>query len=159
MLSRSGIRTTGVDLSEAMIEAAKRRAGKLTSFVVGSALDLPFEDESFDAVILSLALHEHRESERQAMAREALRVLRSQGLLLLADYMEPDHPALNAPWQLVRLIERLAGREHREGFHDFVRLGGLKELARRLGVRRYFLHASHFGAIGILWTRKSSCSG
>jgi ubiquinone/menaquinone biosynthesis C-methylase UbiE len=42
----------GVDLSEAMITAARRRAGALdtpTRFEIASAYDLPFDEASFDA--------------------------------------------------------------------------------------------------------------
>jgi ubiquinone/menaquinone biosynthesis C-methylase UbiE len=156
MLSRAGIRAVGIDISQAMIETAAQHGGKLTSFIVGSALALPFEDDTFDAVILSLALHEHPELERQAMVEQALRVVRPQGLLLLADYTRPRRPFLNPAWLFVRLIENLAGKEHRRGFRDFIHLGGLEDFAKRAGIRRFLLHGSHFGAIGILWTRKSS---
>lgn len=51
-------------------------------FVCGDATDLPFEDESFDAVTM-FDLLEHVPDDRQA-AREAFRVLRSGGFLLVS---------------------------------------------------------------------------
>jgi len=85
-LGRADIRSTGLDLSEAMIAAARRRGGANTEYVLGSAYDLPFADRSFDAALLLLALHEHTEPERAVMVHEALRVVRPDGALILAEF-------------------------------------------------------------------------
>ncbi|MGW4767551.1 class I SAM-dependent methyltransferase [Nocardia sp. NPDC004278] len=52
----------------------------------GDMTDLPFADGAFDVVVSSLAIHNIKKSEgRAAAVREALRVLRPGGRLLLAD--------------------------------------------------------------------------
>jgi len=148
-LGRAGLRTTGLDLSEAMIQAASGKGGRNVHYAQGSAYDLPFKDGSFDAAVLSLALHEHSEDERQVMVREALRVIRPSGHLILADYTKPRWAPVHLPWQLIRLVEWIAGPEHYAGFRDYVHRGSLRGLLHRLKLEPVSLQASHFGAIEI----------
>ncbi len=54
ILAEMGHEVVGLDLSEGMIKEAKRKAERRKlkiKFVLGDAENLPFEDESFDAVI------------------------------------------------------------------------------------------------------------
>ena len=155
-LGRAGIDATGLDLAEAMIAAAKRRGGTNARYVRGSAYELPFPDGSFDASLLLLALHEHREDERSLMIREALRVLRLDGTLILADYTKPTNPAFHVPWQIIWLVEKVAGVEHSAGFRDFVARGGLEGLTERQGLTVGGMTSSHFGTIGIVTVRRGS---
>jgi ubiquinone/menaquinone biosynthesis C-methylase UbiE len=152
-LARRGFRVVGVDLSPAMIQAAARRAPSVP-FVCSSALALPFPDAAFDAVVLSLALHEHPEAERQAMAREAVRVVRPAGRLVIADFCEPQRPRGHVPWQVIRAIERVAGPEHRAGFVDYVAQGSLRGLLARLDFAPTRSQPSHFGCIEIVTVTK-----
>lgn len=148
-LGRAGIAATGLDLSEEMISAAQSIGGRDTRYVHGSAYELPFEDGSFDASLLLLALHEHTEGERRVMLGEAIRVLQPAGWLIVADYTKPRHSALHLPWQMIRLIEEAAGPEHRSGFKDFIRRGGLDGLLERHGLEFRHRARSHFGAVGV----------
>lgn len=75
-LRRHGFEPTVVDLSDEMLSRARAKG---MSAVVGDAAVLPFEDESFDAVMLVSMLH-HVPEWRVALA-EAARVLRPAGRL------------------------------------------------------------------------------
>jgi len=154
-LGRAGIRATGLDLAEAMIASASRRGRENTEYVRGSAYELPFSDGSFDASLLILALHEHSEDERSLMIREALRVLRLNGALILAEFTEPARPALHIPWQVIRFIENTAGEDHNAGFRDFVAQGCLDGLIERHGLMMLRESPSHFGTIGITVARRT----
>jgi len=149
LLARAGTNATGVDLSREMIASARRRGGRNVRYVCGSAFDLPFERGSFDASLLLLALHEHGKEERARMLAEALRVVSPGGHLVIADYTRPEPPRFNIPWQTIRLIEGLAGPQHRAGFRDFVARGGLVGLLERHGLAPTGQGRSHAGAIGI----------
>lgn len=149
-LGRAGIRATGIDLSEEMVQIAQRIGGRNVHHVRGSAYDLPFEDGSFDASLLLLALHEHTEAERVAMLSEALRVVRPAGCLILADYTPPRHTTLHLPWQVIRLIEGTAGPEHSAGFRDFVSRGALDGLIDRNRLGVLARTKALFGSIGIV---------
>ncbi len=154
LLAKAGMQATGVDLSEAMIAAARRRSGRNVRYIHGSAYDLPFDDGSFDASLLLLALHEHAEKERTLMLAEALRVVRPDGYLIIADYNRPRLASIHGAWHVIRLIEALAGVDHRAGFNDFVSRGGLAGFLARHALAPVREHASHFGAIGVAVIRR-----
>lgn len=148
LLARRGLRPVGIDLSSRMIAVASRRAVRIP-FVCGSALDLPFPADSFDAALLSLALHEHPEEERHRMVREALRVVRPSGTLLVADFAKPTCASRHIPWRIIQAIERSSGPEHKAGFLDYVERGSLDGLLARLGLVAEATRPSHFGCIRV----------
>jgi SAM-dependent methyltransferase len=59
-----------------------------TTFQSGSAVDLPFEDESFDAVISNLVFHSVRDVvDRTQLVKEALRVVKKGGKFCFQDLL------------------------------------------------------------------------
>ena len=72
---------TCLDYSEKMMEAASERAKEMginnISFVQGDVGDLPFKDDSFDAVVSLNGFHAF--PDKEAAYRETYRVLRSGG--------------------------------------------------------------------------------
>jgi ubiquinone/menaquinone biosynthesis C-methylase UbiE len=72
----------GVDPSEAMLAIARRRATGV-EYTTGDALSLPYEDETFDAVV-STQVYEYV-PDMPAALTEARRVLRPSGRLLILD--------------------------------------------------------------------------
>jgi len=97
-----GCNVTGVDLSEPFVDAARYLTGRTgqaerVSFRTASALDLPFHDGSFDAVLLQhVAMNI---SDRPRLYREIRRVLESGGRFAIYDVVlvlgEPHYPL---PW-------------------------------------------------------------
>lgn len=86
ILTEAGFNVTAFDFAETMIEEAKANAGSLSdkiTFVQGDAMNLPFEDESFD-VIISRNLTWNLPDPKAAY-NSWLRVLKSQGLMLVFD--------------------------------------------------------------------------
>jgi ubiquinone/menaquinone biosynthesis C-methylase UbiE len=83
---RGNFRITGLDISETMIEIAKRNAqeaGVTVEFRVGDAADMPFHDNTFDFVISSGSLH-HWEKPVKVF-NEIYRVLKTDGKALIVD--------------------------------------------------------------------------
>lgn len=98
---RAEVELTGIELSPAMLEIARRRAEDLgisPDLRVGDAEALPFPNESFDCVVITLALCSIPDDRRAA--REACRVLRSDGRLLMLEHVR-------SPARGVRLVQRL----------------------------------------------------
>ena len=92
--SQPGGSVVGVDISRKMLAAARRkadRAGLDIPFQQADAAQLPFEDASFDIVIIATVLHMVPEDSRSLCLREASRVLVRGGTLLAIDYAgKPD---------------------------------------------------------------------
>jgi len=78
-----GLDAMGIDLSEGMIEEAKKRVKK-GNFKIMNFLDLKFKDKTFDG-IWSMAgfLHTSREDLKKAL-KEFYRVLKEEGILYIA---------------------------------------------------------------------------
>ncbi len=148
-LNAAGIHAIGLDLSEAMIAAAEAGSSADIKYVIGSAYELPFANASRNAVLLSLALHEHSEEERSRMLAEALRVLESDGYLVLVEYSRPARTLLHIPWLVIQLIENMAGGDHRAGFRQFIASDGLEGLLRRHSLRATEIVHSHFHTLAI----------
>jgi len=71
-----GADVVGIDFSEPMVEEARRRHPNVT-FQVASADDLPFDEDSFDAVVGNFVFHHLGDPGR--VLQEARRVLRPGG--------------------------------------------------------------------------------
>lgn len=85
----------GTDFSEAMIEAARKKApkhGKDVTFEVADALALPFEDGSFDACTVSFGLRNM--VDYGAALQEMLRVLRPGGSAIVLEMTPFKRPIL-----------------------------------------------------------------
>lgn len=86
----------GVDLSPEMVAVGTRKlqaAGTTNvSLRVGDVSDLPFADNSFDAVISIFGLHEVPEATRRSAISESSRVLRPGGLFVTIDLDRPPAP-------------------------------------------------------------------
>lgn len=154
MLRRRGVRTLGVDLSSAMLDKA-RRHGLSGSLLRADATLLPVRDASVDCVCLVLALHENTRGDQDAMLREALRVLRPGGRILVADWLTPRGVVAQAAHWLMHPVERAAGREHYKGFREFLRAGGLEGIIARHGLVLECLDRRFFGALGLAVAKRA----
>lgn len=74
---------SGVDLSEKMIETAKKKHRNGIRFVAGDCEDLPFAAGSFDVVTCSMSFHHYPNPEKFFMS--LYRVLRPGGRFILRD--------------------------------------------------------------------------
>ncbi len=98
-----GCRVTGIDLTPAFIKAAQTLSGMVgleeqTDFDAGSALDMPYDDHRFRAVI---SLHAAMNiADRPALYREMARVLKPGGVMGIFDVMKrrDDALAFPVPW-------------------------------------------------------------
>jgi SAM-dependent methyltransferase len=107
---------TGLDLAARAIGRCRRRYARPgLSFVAGDAENLPFADESFDALLSVESTHCYSDTPRFLV--EAGRVLRPGGLILLADFRHTTLPP-EAEEALVPQedLDRLRGQLRAAGF-------------------------------------------
>lgn len=86
VLNEKGLKVTGVDAAEKMLNIAKKRnKDKDISFVLADILKkLPFEDNSFDISIASYVAHGVSKYERKHMYAEMSRVTKNK--IIIYDY-------------------------------------------------------------------------
>ncbi|MCP4189164.1 MAG: methyltransferase domain-containing protein [Planctomycetaceae bacterium] len=93
---------TGIDVSTGMRDVAERKLkqhslGDHVQLTVGDARQMPFEDESFDAVFTSFTLELFPEGDIEAVLSEVKRILVKNGRLgvvSMAEVKAGDHPSL-----------------------------------------------------------------
>lgn len=73
----------GVDLSDEMIQEARKRLGEDVGLETADAADLPFQDEYFDLIICNASFHHYTNPEKAVS--EMRRVLKKGGTLILGD--------------------------------------------------------------------------
>jgi ubiquinone/menaquinone biosynthesis C-methylase UbiE len=84
----------GIDISDQMLAVARRKIAKQKlaniELMNMSATALRLEDDSFDGVMISFALHEFDRETREKVLREAARVLRPGGRFCVVDFARQD---------------------------------------------------------------------
>lgn len=99
MLQARGFQPVGLDISPKLIALARKKFSAI-EFIEGDAENLPFADESLDAVLLSALVHHFPDP--HLLARETYRVLRRGGRFVAFDpnrmnplmwlYRDPSSP-------------------------------------------------------------------
>jgi ubiquinone/menaquinone biosynthesis C-methylase UbiE len=132
LYQKAGCKTFGIDLSPAMLNAARRKltATAQAALIQGDASRMPFPDESFDLATATLTFHEMPAALRALVVGEAKRVLKRDGRLLVTDY-HPGPIRFPEGWfakTLITIIEALATEDHTRNYRDFMAHGGLAPL-------------------------------
>lgn len=118
---------TGLDLTPKMIEVACAKQLDNINFIVGDAENLPFEPQSFDAVLCSNSFHHYPHPDR--FFAEAARVLRPGGRLILRDYTSNDVVV----W-LMNTLELPLARLFGHGDVRICKVSELRDLAEAAGL-------------------------
>jgi demethylmenaquinone methyltransferase/2-methoxy-6-polyprenyl-1,4-benzoquinol methylase len=108
-LARSGAHVVAADFSPGMIEVGKRQQAGMPNieFVVADGMNLPFDDDSFDAVTISFGLRNIADP-KVALA-ELFRVTAPGGRIVICEFSTPVKPLRGAyDWYLRRVMPVLA---------------------------------------------------
>lgn len=107
------VTVTGIELSPAMLDLARKRAAELgiaATLVEGDAQALRFADNSFDTVVCALSLCSIPAP--ATAIGEMKRVLQPGGRLLLLDHIGSNWPPVYAAQWLLGQVTRRAAGEH-----------------------------------------------
>jgi demethylmenaquinone methyltransferase/2-methoxy-6-polyprenyl-1,4-benzoquinol methylase len=92
---RDGVRVTGLDLSEGMLEVARRRTeGQSITLIHGDAQQLPLPDSSFDATTIAFGIR--NVPDVPAALAEMHRVLRPGGRTFILEFSLPANRVVRA---------------------------------------------------------------
>lgn len=153
-LARAGYRVTAVDLGEA--EWSDRPEGSMRSRLDEAGVDLvlwdlertpyPFDDETFDVVVLTEVVEHLREYPARSLA-EACRILRRGGVLVLttpnAAYLRNRLMLLRGRSVYTPLRDWLHGLPHARHAREYTKLE-LEVLIREAGLTPVSVTARHF---------------
>jgi SAM-dependent methyltransferase/predicted ester cyclase len=109
----SDAKLTGIELSPEMAALGRTRAedlGREFEMVVGDATALPFADESFDTVVCTYGLCTIPDD--AAAIREAKRVLRPGGRILLAEHVRSPNPVVRTIQRVLEPFAHRLGGDH-----------------------------------------------
>ena len=125
-LYKQGADIVGVDFSEKMLEEAQRKIPKARLYQQDLTEGLPeaLEEEGFDFIISSYALHHLRNSQKLDVLQKLLNLLKEKGEILIADVAFESMEDLQA-------CKEQAGEEWDDA--EFYMIGGemVKELEKR----------------------------
>ena len=88
-------------------------------------------NKAFDIVIVSFALHEKDREMQKALIKEVYRIMKTNGLMLVVDYVF-DNKAAKYSKSLINIIERMAGSEHYRYFKNYIKNNGLPGLIKNI---------------------------
>lgn len=96
-------RITGLDVSRQMMAIGEQKVAKAgyadkVTFEYGSALEMPYEDESFDVVTCAYGVRNFSDLERGLS--EMYRVLKPGGQVMILEFSYPTNPLIKACYDL-----------------------------------------------------------
>jgi len=131
------------DYSQGMIkEALKGEYSDKLRFEVADATDIPYEDASFDVVLIANALHVMPEPEKAL--KEIDRVLRPEGILIAPNFVEHEGTLISSIWSGILRIAGISFEHQwtREEYLAFLDKNGWEAIfSKELSARITLLYA------------------
>lgn len=121
---------TGIDLSQKMIETAKKKKLDGVHFVVGDCENLPFAENSFDVVTCSMSFHHYPNPEK--FFQSLHRILRPGGRLILRDMAAKSRFIM---WFINHIEIPIVNKVLRKGDVHVYSREDIQRLCRKSGLR------------------------
>lgn len=148
----------GIDLSESMLGLAKKKLGQNARLELCDATNTPFPNDFFDLIYSMTVLHEMDEEVRISVLKEAKRILKSNGRILLIDFH-------NGPIRkfkgfiskiVITIFEFAAGKKHYKNYRHFIKSGALPRLIKSQNLEIEDQRILSGGTFGIFLLKKST---
>lgn len=133
---RPNTEIVGVDLSKEMLGIAKEKIEKMRirnikTFVM-DATNMNFDDNYFDVVLISLVLHEVDDNIRYKIMKEASRVLKSKGKIIIIEWDKPKKTIQKLLFFIIELLEPSWFKEFLKlDINEYVKMFSLKVLCEK----------------------------
>lgn len=149
----------GLDFSAQMLDVAEKRTAGLENvmLVEGNAMELPFDDDTFDSAVISFGLRNTPDYEQ--VLSEMTRVVRGGGVVACLDASVPENGAIQPFYQFYykRVMTFLGGglSHHKEyewlyeSTQQFLRKNELAALFSKVGLRYVDVRPFMFGAAAL----------
>ncbi len=109
---------TGIDLSEAMLNALKKKLpDRRIHLIVGSYFDVPFGENAYDAAVSVESLHHFPAGQKEALYRKLHAALRDEGLFVLTDYFAESEELEKEYFRNLQLLKEAQGLPDDGLFH------------------------------------------
>lgn len=129
-LSKNGFKNLHcLDISKSMLEIAQKNNYPI-KFYHEDATKTSFENETFDIVIISFAIHEKDRRTQENIINEVYRIIKKNGMVLIVDFVF-DHKTMRLGRIAINLIEKIAGGEHYLHFKNYIQNNGLFSLIEK----------------------------
>ncbi|MDR7235247.1 demethylmenaquinone methyltransferase/2-methoxy-6-polyprenyl-1,4-benzoquinol methylase [Agrococcus sp. BE272] len=147
-MAKAGALVTALDISHGMLEEGRRRHPDI-EFVQGSAEELPFDGDTFDAVTISFGLRNVQQP--RAALSEFHRVLKPGGRLVVCEFSQPPVNVVRKSYELYLrtvlpglakaassnpeayryLVESIASWPDQQALSQWIRTAGFIRVAHR----------------------------
>lgn len=113
---------TGLDFSQGMLSVAKKKSAAHqldnTSFIQGNAMELPFEDNTFDYITIGFGLRNVPDAKH--VLKEMKRVVKPGGLITILETSQPEN-ALYKPffWLYFKYIMPILGKVFAKSYSEY----------------------------------------
>ncbi|WP_045215094.1 class I SAM-dependent methyltransferase [Desulfonatronovibrio magnus] len=127
-LHRANLDVYGVDRSASMLSKASNNTPEGIKYQLQDFTSTAFQDNYFQASLISLVLHEHDQKTQHSMLTEARRVTEQGGITVILEHHVPDSLSSWIMHHISCIPERLAGRRHYHNYISFMKNRGLPGL-------------------------------
>lgn len=153
-LHGKGFDVTGVDMSPKMLEVASKKSSPEIKYIRGGIEKTGFEDGSFDCAVISFVIHMNDAKNKKEIIREAKRIVRDGGIMVITDYGIPSTFKGKIAGLMVKIIENLAIEEHKKNYRRYMERGALNFLIEENNLSVAERHGFYSGAIETIVVKK-----
>ncbi len=150
--AKKGYKVRGIDISESMLRVATKNNKYANAvFEVADAVNLPFEDNAFDVICISFAIHDMPKTIQKRVLKEIARVVKPDGSIVIVDYALPRN------WVLRSLIYLFVSSFEGPYYVNFIK-SDFRRLIERVGIKLTGEKPVLFGA-GKFWIGSKISTG
>lgn len=134
--NRPNTEIVGIDLSKEMLALAKEKIEKRgiinIKTLIMDATNMNFDDNYFDVVLISLVLHEVDDTIRYKIMKEAKRVLKNKGKIIIIEWDKPNKLIQKLLFSIIELLEPKGFKEFlQSNIEEYIEKFSLKVLSEK----------------------------